>query len=141
MLQSISWGQLIIFLLIALMIYYAAILIIYYRKNISSFPGLMFSRAERVDSKPIPYNNNPNTLIISTIHELVEELKALFSYLSKISCIKEELIQAIQIKLRDYQQIKGTALQSAVNSHIAEESKTECSITLSEDELNMLWTG
>ena len=141
MLQSISWDQLIIFLLIALMIYYTGILIIYYRKSISSFPGRMFSRAEGVHAKPIPYNDNPNTLIISTIHELVEELKNLLGYLSKINCIKEELIQAIQIKLRDYQQIKGTALQSAVNSHIAEESKTECSIILSEDELNMLWNG
>jgi hypothetical protein len=117
MLQSISWGQLIIFLLIAMTIYYIAILLIYYRKGIFNFPGCLFSRADAVEPKPTPYNNNSNALIISTIHELVEELKTLFTYLSKINCVKEELIQALQIKLRDYQQIKGTALQSAVNRY------------------------
>ena len=54
--------------------------------------------------------------------------------------VKEELVQAIQIKLKAYPGLQESDLQEDISNHIRIEAKTICGISLDNADLKQLWT-
>lgn len=52
---------------------------------------------------------------------------------------KPELMMAIQLKLGDYPQLKGTPFQVSVNNHIETEALGKCGIKMEGEEIKSLW--
>jgi hypothetical protein len=80
-----------------------------------------------------------NALLFSTVHELMEELKNLFHTAAKNDYPKEELLMALQVKLRDYGKLRGTPFQVSVNSHIEQESRDVCQTIVTEQDMRNIW--
>ncbi len=53
--------------------------------------------------------------------------------------VKEELLQAIQVKLKSYPGLQGSDLQEDISNHIKIEAKTICGISLDTSDLKQLW--
>jgi len=146
MLQSISWKVFLITILTLIAIYYFAILFLYYKKEILRILNARPFVFE-LKGKTNPFSSEPKESTSDTkdtfsfVHDLMEELKQIFLSALKNGYHKEELVMALQILLRDYQQLKQANVYTEINNHIATRCKDICSISLSDDELNMLWNG
>jgi len=138
MFTSVSWQQYIMFISIIALVYYIYILLRYYRNAVINL-------IKGPKSTPVPSKEKNNDTTITTgdttLNELLEELKILFQLASQRKYPKEELMMALQLKLREYDQFKNTPFEIAVNNFIAEESENQCSIHLSEDDWRVLWMG
>lgn len=138
MFHSVSWQQYIIFILVLLFVYYVYILLRYYRNE-------LFHLLKGVKKLPAILEENRNNKTLSPgnakLNELLEELKILFQLASQRKYPKEELMMALQLKLREYDQFKNTPFEIAVNNFIAEESENQCSIHLSVEDQRVLWMG
>ncbi len=137
MFRSVSWHQFITALIILLIIYYFLVVVIYFRHDVvllskkpQQLPAPEAELAKGIDD---------NSLLFSAVHELMEELKGIFYKASKYDYPKEELVMALQVKLRDYPKLKGTSFQFAVNNHIAGESKNKCEADLTDQDIRNLW--
>jgi hypothetical protein len=73
------------------------------------------------------------------VHQLINELNKIFKKSSEKKYLKEELILAIQLTLKNYLSLKETPFLEAINSLIELESQSQCSIYLNEDEMELLW--
>ena len=78
-------------------------------------------------------------ILFPEVYALIEELKHLFAFASEKGFPKEELILALQLKLREHVIFIGTAFQQAVNNFIEVAARDSCSIGLESAELNLLW--
>lgn len=138
MFTSFSWQQYIIFILIGSLVYYMYILLRYYRDGLSNFikkiKNIPFVSEEKQNNKTLTPGD-------TTLNELLEELKILFQLASNRKYPKEELMMALQLKLREYDQFKNTHFEIAVNNFIAAESDNQCSIHLGEEDQRVLWMG
>jgi len=138
MFHSVSWQQYIIFILVLLFVYYVYILLRYYRNELSHL-------LKGVKKLPAILEENGNNKTLSPgnakLNELLEELKNLFQLASQRKYPKEELMMALQLKLREYDQFKNTPFEIAVNNFIAEESENQCSIHLGVEDQRVLWMG
>lgn len=154
MLNKISWSDFIWFLVFLLVPYYLVVLSLYYRKEVLAFmrnpvlrrdPGFV---AESLSSEAEPFNSQQtlhtvsshDDISLSVIHDLLEDLKNIFSVASKTKMVKEELVQAIRIKLKSYPGLQRSDLQEDVSNHIRIEAKTICGITFDFADLKQLWT-
>ena len=144
MLSKISWSEFIWFLTILLVPHYLFVLAIYFRKEVLAFirnpvlrrdPGFE-TGGHSLEAEPF---NSPQTLSavssqdeisLSVIHDLLEDLKKVFVVASKTKMVKEELVQAIQTKLKSYPGLQVSDLQEDVSNHIRIETKTICGIAL-----------
>jgi len=143
MFSSISWREFLTVVVIILFLYYFLVIVLYYRKDLSQLAKdgfhkkqIQVSPVAKIESTSVP---DSNTILFSTVHELMEELKGLFTTASKNDYPKEELLTALKMKLRDYSQLKGTAFQAAVNNHISKESKDQCQTDLADIDLQQIW--
>ena len=75
------------------------------------------------------------------LNELLGELKILFQLAAKRNYPKEELMMALQLKLKEYGQFKNSSFEIAVNNFIANESDNQCSIHLGEEDQRVVWMG
>lgn len=137
MFSSVSWHQFTTALLILLGIYYFTVIIIYYRKDLALF-------AKKQDPVPAPQpgltkGTDDNNLLFSAVHDLMEELKGIFHKASRQDYPKEELMMALQLKLRDYPKLKDTPFRVSINNHIEQESKEKCQTVLTETDIRNLW--
>ena len=141
MLSSVSWQQFITTLIVLLFIYYFLVVVICYRKDLVQLSKEGLSKKQPVTASKVEATAQPgtNNVLFSAVHELMEELKGLFITASKNDYPKEELLMALQLKLRNYSKLKGTPLQGSMNNHIAEESKNHCEVTLTDQELQNIW--
>ena len=142
--QDFSWQQFLKLFLTATIVYYSALLIFYRASLIRAFkgkyyPGLIKKTIEQQNE--FRKDNSNRQQAISLVHELLEELKHLFIIASLNNHSKEQLLMSLQLKLRDYKEVKASPLREEISEHIAHESKEQCSIALSDAELNMLWDG
>ena len=139
MFSSVSWHQFITALIILLFVYYFLVIVIYYRKDLVQVSKQGLPKKQQPSVAVKVESADTNTLLFSTVHELMEELKGIFHNASKNDYPKEELLMALEVKLRDYSKLKGTPFQIAVNNHIAEESKNKCQTVLTEMDIRNLW--
>ncbi len=132
MLSKISWSEFIWFLVFVLATYYAAVLSLYFRKEV-------FALLQHGSPKILSVVSLNDEISLSVVHDLLEDLKKVFSIAAKTKMVKEELLQAIRVKLKSYPGLQGSDLQEDISNHIKIEAKTICGITLETTELKQFW--
>ncbi len=131
MLRSISWQQYILFLVIATVVYYLLVWVIYFKATIPSLSG-----KGNYENHSFHGEDQPDEMM-STAQHIIEEINPVFNNRHN----KNELILALQLQLKKYNQWDEPDFRETVNGFIAAESKTKCSIHLSDDDLRVLWLG
>jgi hypothetical protein len=153
MLSAISWSQFLTTIAWAILIYYLVVAILFYRKEIfslfktASSGPFAFSFGRENHERTLSYNEmtaatgKEDPYQDGELHDLLEDIKSLLSTAVKAKTVREELVMALQLLLRDYPVFKNLPLREEINQHILTECKVICSITLSEAEMKMLWNG
>ena len=153
MLSSISWSEFLTTIAIVLLLYYLVVVSIYFRKEIvylfsSGLPNPQgFHLSNEIDRRPMSYNEmtaatgKEDPYLNGKVHDLLEEVKHLLAAVVQARTVREELIMAMQMLLRNYAMLKDLPITTEINQHIVAELKDTCSITLSDAETNMLWNG
>ena len=147
MFSTISWSAYVECMLLVVLSYYIVVILIYYRRDIqlkfTSYQEQAFQKSTTdqtaTASQPTNDTRENNDLLFSSVHELMDELKAVFQSAADKQFQKEELLMALQVKLRHYQQLKGTAFQVAVNNHLSQQAQLHCKISLDDMEIKQLW--
>jgi hypothetical protein len=140
MLESISWGQLGFFLSIVIMIYYAAVVFTYYLPRNKLLALLGFKNQPVKNNSPENYIDDDGDLF-ALASTLSVQIRQKLAEAAKKNWVREELMVSMELLLRPFSRLKTTAFQTPITDLIANGCKSQCSITLSEDELNMLWNG
>lgn len=146
MLHNISWGQFLTLTGTLMTVYYLYIIVAYFRKDIKALitkraggkPATMPAATINGPDLPPPGTNTYDTHI-TTVHELMDGLNNVFKKCASQDFQKPELMMAVQLKLGDYQQLKGTPFQVSVNNQIETEALSKCGIRLEENDLKSLW--
>jgi hypothetical protein len=147
MLHAISWKYFLSLLLAIAGFYWLVILFIFYRFSFVSWihnslhgrevgGGAARKHAETENGR---MKDGELEILFPEVYALIEELKHLFAFASEKGFPKEELILALQLKLREHVKFIGTAFQQAVNNFIEVSARDSCSIGLEPAELNLLW--
>jgi len=153
MLSAISWSQFLTTIAIILFIYYLLVTAFCFRKEIFNLfkPKVSgpqgFTLGNKTLDHPLSYNEitaatgKEDPYISGRFHALLEDIKSLLSTAAKAKTVREELVMALQLLLRDFPVFKDLLLREEINQNIITECKAICSITLSDAEMNMLWNG
>jgi hypothetical protein len=72
---------------------------------------------------------------------LKQELAELFRRARQEEFLKEEMVMAMQVSIRAFPALKESAFEIAINNYIIEEASAQCSTTLSDGDLRMVWKG
>jgi hypothetical protein len=114
-------------------------------------PGI--SQCDNNNDQPELFGDNINRTIddyeevevdlFPLAYNLVEQVKIIIRDAARRKLVAGELILAIQLLLKKhpYNTLKRTAFSVSIKNVVELECKKECSIALSEGELNMLWNG
>jgi hypothetical protein len=167
MLSKISWSEFIWFIIFLVIPYYLFVISVYFRKEMFAFfkqkhnshshvfqaasseyksePSELEQKAS--ESKQESFNDSENNSAMpeqddvpfTVIHELIEDLKKLFAVAAKTKMIKEELMQAVRSKLKTYPILRGADIQEDINQHIRLEAQEVCKISLSPEDIKLLW--
>jgi len=147
MFSTISWSAYFECMLLVVLSYYVGVILIYYRRDIqlkfTSYQRQVFQKSTTDQTGAASQQTNDtrenNDVLFSSVHELMDELKAVFQSASDKQFQKEEILMALQVKLKHYQQLKGTAFQVAVNNHLSQQALLHCKIALDDMEIKQLW--
>lgn len=129
MFSSISWQQYIVFLLIAIVLYYLFVWIIVFKAKLSLLPGIVKFRQVSLHTGDEPDE------VMTTAQHIIDEIRPLFDGRSN----KNELILAIQLKLKRYNQWNEPGFRETINEFISSHSEAKCSIRLGEEDQRVLW--
>lgn len=129
MLNSISWQQYIVFLLIATVLYYLFVWIIVFKAKFSLLPGIANFRQVSLQTGDEPDE------VMTTAQHIMDEIRPLFDGRSN----KNELILALQLKLKRYNQWNEPGFRETINEFISSQSEAKCSIRLGEEDQRVLW--
>lgn len=77
--------------------------------------------------------------LFSSVHELMDELNILFTAGCGNKYIREELIIALKLTVRNYYSLKDTNFKTAIDNHIRLQSRDTFKIELSESDLKQIW--
>jgi Flp pilus assembly protein TadB len=141
----ITWSQLITFLIVFLAFYYAIVVLVYYRKDLSFLArtskrsATEMSGFHRVTSSSAKAGSSTEDVSYAAVHDLLEDLKPVFEALVTQSLAKEQVLEALQIRVRNYPTIKDTGFQTAVNNHIEQELQARSGMVVLDHELVTLW--
>ena len=129
MLQSISWSQYFFILLIATLVYYLFVWVLFFNARSPAFirTGNFYSTTTQGEDQPDE--------VITTAQHILDEVRPIFEGRGN----KNELILALQIKLRRYSQWNEPGFRETINAFIVEQSQSKCSIRLGEDDLRIVW--
>ena len=136
MFSSVSWHDFIMVICIILVIYYSVVLFLFYRIDILNLLRELNS-VPVPDTFPPPSSNEP--ALFSGVHDLLDELKAIFQQAADKKYHKEELLMAVQSTIKNYRQLKDTPFEEAINNQVILESLSECHIELEAAEVRRLW--
>ncbi|HRN55622.1 MAG TPA: hypothetical protein PLL71_04190 [Agriterribacter sp.] len=151
MMRGISWGEYFEVLAVLMIMYYCLVLLLYFRSDMMLWAKQGFRKPiqkahtppkETISASPAEDAHSPadhNAALFSAVHELMEELKSLFYDASQEPFQKQELLMALQLKLSEYHQLRGTPFQVAVNNHIMQQCLEQCDITVNDTELKQIW--
>lgn len=138
MLKQISWTEYFVAIGLLLLIYYVLIVVVYFRSDIwqlvSGKKQLALATAGNTVEQDV---NTDEEKLYNNANNLIAELKLLFAK----KYVKEELIVALQQKLKSYNFLKETAYQASINNFIELEAENKSSLYLSEEELRIVWMG
>lgn len=151
MFNQISWTTYFYILLFFTIGYYLIVFILYY------FPFIKRKLDEQLVNNSAEKSNADNTKAYSLFttankstseessfaltQTLITEIGIVIEKASLEQFGKDELITSLQLVISAYPNLKGTPFMTPLNSYIAEESQINCSITLSEEDLKIVWNG
>ena len=157
MFNDISWSSYFSIIAAITAIYYFLIAVIFYRNEITKiiFSGNLNFRSTPAKAKressiinsdkdseeEYKSDEKEDDIQSSTVHKLMNELNKVFKKSSEKKFLKEELVVALQLTLKNYLSLKQSPFREAINSLIELESQSQCSIYLNEDEMELLWKG
>jgi hypothetical protein len=141
MIKQISWAECFTFLTVGLIIYYTVVAFIFYRVE---FYAIL--KGEYKPSKhAVSYSHEATTSatvengLYNQVLELMQDCKQVFQEAVDHSLEKSQVVESLQLRLKKYPQIIGTAFQVAVVNHIDQELQTRCGLSLSESDIKILW--
>jgi len=146
MLTQISWITYFQTIALLLLIYYVVILFLFYKKEISQLlvrntqPGFVIDQSAK---DLFPEDNRETFSQSETIEYLLDEVRALVRQAGYSRSPKEEVLFALQklISSDRFQTIRESPFPDAINDLIADECQTNCSMHLSEEDLQRLWVS
>lgn len=117
--------------------YYALIFFLFYKKSADKkdTDGSYLRDAGDLAEEDIPMD----AYAYNAVHELLQELKDVFSAATGQQLEKEQILEAIGIRLAKYPPLKGSVFQTAITSHIEQQLLAECSLQLTPAELESCW--
>ena len=130
MLNSVSWQQYLFFLLFAVIIYYLFVWIVFYKAKLSFFSGIL-------NIRKFSHGEDEPDEVITTAQHIMDEIRPVFDAHQN----KNELILALQLKLKKYNQWDEPGFRDTINDFIVYESQSKCSILPGEDDLRAVWLG
>ena len=130
MFHSVTWSHYFLYLLVATLLYYILVWVLLFK---AKFPPLSFLD-QPMHTPSFHGEDEPDETMV-TAQTLMDELRPVFAGRTH----KQELILALQVKLRRYLDHPDPAFRTTINSFIEQESQQQCSIRLGEDELRTLW--
>jgi hypothetical protein len=99
---------------------------------------LQFQSSNESEEVIVPVQSNQtDTLLIGTIADLLQEIKALAEVVSTSS--KEESVSFFKSVLQRFSKLKGTHYEDAVNVFIYNSCKEQCSFDLQPNEIKSWW--
>ncbi len=84
-------------------------------------------------------SNHADTVLIGTIADLLQEVKALAVVVS--DCSKEDAVLLFKSLLSGYPQLAGTHFQEAVSLYIFNSCKENCAFSIASNEINSWWSS
>jgi hypothetical protein len=141
MVNRISWTECLTYLAIGLAIYYAAVAFIFYRMEIYALlkGGYKQSRFSEPYLSAAPTSVASENRLYNEVLELMQDCKPVFQAAVDNPLDKSQVLEALQLRLRKYPQIIGTAFQVAVSNHIDQELQARCGMSLKESDIQALW--
>jgi hypothetical protein len=99
---------------------------------------LQFQSSNESEEVIVPVQSNQtDTLLIGTIADLLQEIKALAEVVSTSS--KEESVSFFKSVLQRFSKLRGTHYEDAVNVFIYNSCKEQCSFDLQPNEIKSWW--
>ena len=99
---------------------------------------LQFQSSNESEEVIVPVQSNQtDTLLIGTIADLLQEIKALTEVVSTSN--KEESVSFFKSLLQRFSKLKGTHYEDAVNVFIYNSYKEQCSFDLQPNEIKSWW--
>lgn len=156
MLTNISWTDYIIAVAILLTVYYFFVGIRYFfndlkallsgKSNLRFMVGISYDTvSESIQSSEKNYSVESPALETTTdddfaeVEHLIERLKSVIADSSGKKLIPQELKQYLHLVLQEYPNIKNSQFRTSINELVASECEKYGAVTLSEDEVEMLW--
>src|ERR1700683_1108983 len=131
MLQSISWSQLVVFLLIAMAVYYLAIFFIYF-KLLRSLVAVFSPGNPGSKNKVVTDDADDPDHLLDLVSGLTTSIKENIGEAASGHFVREEFLFSLKSLLKQYHALKGTRFQTGINHIIAESTEKKCGILLSE---------
>jgi hypothetical protein len=156
MFTNISWTDYFITMTILLAIYYLFVGIRYYAGDIKD----LLSGKRKLNLKTVlPFNSkgeyhsaaerniHPSETSFeettdkefTEVEHLIERLKALIADASRRKMIPQEFKQYLSLVLKEYPSVKNSSLRASVNELIVSECEKYGTVTLTEDEVDLMW--
>jgi hypothetical protein len=156
MLTNISWTDYIIAVAILLAAYYFFVVMRYFfadlknlisgKSNVKFMVGISYDTvSESIQTSEKNYNGESPAFETTTdddfaeVEHLIERLKSVIADASGKKLIPQELKQYLHLVLQEYPNIKNSPFRSSINELVASECEKYGAVTLSEDEVELLW--
>ena len=127
--SGISWREFVLFIAAALFLYYVWVLFIFYAKD------LLRLFKQQPSLKDV---NNESEELFGIVYRIQDEVKETITEAAQKSYTKEKVIVELQVLLEKYA-LSATPFKIAVNNFIERQCQNNCSIRLSEEEIQQLW--
>ena len=141
MFKNISWHSFITAIVVLVIVYYIIVGVLYFKGDVLRL--LKEGIKRKSPNQPEPFSadsgSKSDSVLFSSVHELMAEFNNLFITASSQGYPKEELVTALQFKLKAYTHLKGTNFEDAIDSHIIQTSSSMCSIKLDENDMKRIW--
>ena len=140
MINNISWGSYTMCVALLTTVYYIVVALMYYRPEIYQLfkgkispPKLFFTNLVEKDIE----GSDPE--LYPEVHLLMGALDRTIEDAAQTGKAKNELLYALQLQLSNYPHLSETAFRKKIQQLVREECMKQCSIEISEDEVNGLW--
>ena len=156
MFTNISWTNYLVAVLLLLTIYYLFVGVRYYSADLKDLfsgkqnPDFRTALSNDTDGENIlrteeNYTNERPAFAITTdddfaeVEHLIDRLKSVIADASGKKLIPQEFRQYLQLVLQEYPNIRKSPIRSSINELVASECEKYGAVTLSDDEVELLW--
>jgi hypothetical protein len=137
--QLVSWGELSMGLMVTGIVWYTYVALVYYRPAIKGFgknkkaepAPVIWSRDTGQDNAP---RNDPH----ARVHELMQELKSVFTAAVRDQLSKAQILEALAVRLVKYKDLPSE-IKAAVTQYVVQEFSLQLRMTVGVEEINALW--